>query len=185
LKEILMRAKLLPLVLLALSPGVLPAQTADPDLAPVLTVFREEVKPGRMAAHGRMGASFNAIFAKANPDVHYLGLTSITGNNVVLYLEGHPSFAAAEQNVVSHRDPLELERAIALGGGNRGKIGGAAADVDDQKHVPRPNLPAPLPHCHCHHGFTDQSTAEKQLMRPTPYVMSGPPAPRSTDATCR
>ena len=44
-----------------------------------------------------VASSFSSFFAKANPDVQYLGLTSITGDRVGLYLEGHPSFAVAEQ----------------------------------------------------------------------------------------
>lgn len=93
-----MRAKLLPLVLLALSPGVLPAQPADPEAPPpVLNIYREEVKPGKMPAHERLSPAWNALFAKANPEQAWLGLTPIAGEDgIVLYLEGYPSFAAAE-----------------------------------------------------------------------------------------
>lgn len=94
-----MRTKFLPLLgLLTLAPGALPAQTADPEaLPPVLTIFREEVRPGRTMAHEKNSAAYPAFFAKANPDIQYLGLSSMTGDNIVLYLEGHASFAAAEQ----------------------------------------------------------------------------------------
>lgn len=84
--------------LLALAPAPVPAQPADPDSIPaVLAVYREEVKPGRMAAHERLTASYAVAFAKAAPEMYWLGLTPVTGDsNVVLYLEAFPSFAAAE-----------------------------------------------------------------------------------------
>jgi len=83
---------------MALAPGVLPAQTADPEAPPpVLNVYREELKSGKMTAHERMGSAWNALFSKANPEVAWLGLTPVAGDDgVVLYLEGFPSFAAAE-----------------------------------------------------------------------------------------
>lgn len=95
-----MRTKYLPMLgLLTLAPATLPAQTPDPEaLPPVLTIYREEIKPGRGMAHEKTAAAYPAFFAKANPDIQYLGLSSITGDNVALYLEGHVSFAAAEQN---------------------------------------------------------------------------------------
>jgi hypothetical protein len=95
-----MRTKFLPLLgLLAVAPTTAPAQTADPEaLPPVLTIYREEIKPGRGMAYEKASAAYPSFFAKANPDIQYLGLSSITGDSVALYLEGHPSFAAAEQN---------------------------------------------------------------------------------------
>ena len=93
-----MRSKLLPLVgLLTLSPGVLPAQTADPEAPPpVLAMNREEIKPGKMGVHGKTSAGYAAVLAKANPAMHWIGFTPVSGDeNVTMYLSGHPSFAQA------------------------------------------------------------------------------------------
>ena len=50
-----------------------------------------------MTAHEKVSTAYAALFAKANPDESWLGLTPIAGDdNVVLFLEGFPSFAAAE-----------------------------------------------------------------------------------------
>ena len=61
-----MRTKFLPLLgLLTLAPAALPAQTVDPEaLPPVLTIYREEVKPGRGVAHEKNSAAYPALFGK-------------------------------------------------------------------------------------------------------------------------
>lgn len=110
-----MRKKLLiPLALLVGAPGLLPAQSADPDaLPPVLSIFREEVKPGRMVAHEKTRAGWPAIFAKANPDVHWLALTPITGDpNVILYMEGQPSFKAFEESNIKVQASIAQNAAV-------------------------------------------------------------------------
>jgi hypothetical protein len=94
-----MRRTLLPLMgLLAAAPVPAVAQQADPDAPPpVLVVYREQVKPGKMSAHEKVTTAFTALFTKASPESSWLGLTPIAGeSNVVLYLQGYPSFAAAE-----------------------------------------------------------------------------------------
>ena len=90
-----MRAKLLPLFgLLALSSGVLPAQTADPEgPPPVLALGREEIKPGKMGVHGKTSAGYAAVLAKANPAMHWIGFTPVSGEvtEVNKNLEGDPA----------------------------------------------------------------------------------------------
>jgi hypothetical protein len=64
----------------------------------VLLINKEEIKPGLMGPHEKNAAKFVAIENKANADNFRLGLTPVSGdNNVVLYLEGYPSFEAMEQ----------------------------------------------------------------------------------------
>ena len=84
--------------LLAAAPIPAVAQPADIDAPPpVLVVNREQVKPGRMSAHEKVSAAYTALFAKASPEVDWLGLSPIAGDdNGVLFLSGYPSFAAAE-----------------------------------------------------------------------------------------
>jgi hypothetical protein len=83
--------------LILLAAGAAWAQNADSGPPPILALFREEVKPGRMEAHERVSTAVAALYAKASPDESWLGLSPISGeDNAVLYLEGFPSFAAAE-----------------------------------------------------------------------------------------
>jgi len=98
-KEASMRRTILPLLgLLAAAPVPAVAQPADADAPPpVLVVNREQVKPGKMSAHEKVSTAYTALFVKANPETNWLGLTPIAGDdNVVLFLLGYPSFAAAE-----------------------------------------------------------------------------------------
>lgn len=124
-----MNAKLLPLFgLLALSPGVLPAQTADPEAPPpVLALGREEIKPGKMGVHGKTSAGYAAVLAKANPAMHWIGFTPVSGDdNVTMYLSGHPSFAQAIS------DNEKADSAIAQNASLKAEVdrlGAASADV--------------------------------------------------------
>jgi len=104
-----MRGTILPLLgLLTAAPVAAVAQTADSGPPPVLVIGREEVKPGKMTAHEKVSTAYAALFAKANPDESWLGLTPISGeDSAVLFLEGFPSFAAAETN------HIKLEAALA------------------------------------------------------------------------
>ena len=124
-----MRSKLLPLVgLLTLSPGVLPAQTADPEAPPpVLAMNREEIKPGKMGLHGKTSAGYAAVLAKANPAMHWIGFTPVSGDeNVTMYLSGHASFAQAIS------DGEKADAAITQNAALKAEIdrlGAASADV--------------------------------------------------------
>ena len=80
--------------LLALAASAAVAQEGPP---PVLAVTREEIKPGKMSAHEKQAASYVALLAKASPESYRIGLTPVSGDeNVVMYLQGYPSFAAVE-----------------------------------------------------------------------------------------
>jgi hypothetical protein len=95
-----MRGTILPLLgLLTAAPVAAVAQTADSGPPPVLIIGREDVKPGKMTAHEKVSTAYAALYAKANPDESWLGLSPIAGeDSVVLFLVGYPSFAAAETN---------------------------------------------------------------------------------------
>ncbi len=109
-----MRGTILPLLgLLAAAPVAAVAQTADSGPPPVLVIGREEVKPGKMTAHEKVSTAYAALFAKANPDESWLGLTPIAGEDgVVLFLEGFPSFAAAETNHIKLEATLAQNAAL-------------------------------------------------------------------------
>jgi hypothetical protein len=105
-----MRGTILPLLgLLAAAPVPAAAQQADPDAPPaVLVIGHQQLKPGKLNAHERMSTAWTALFTKASPDTNWLGLEPIAGDdNVVLFLVGYPSFAAAE---AAH---VKMETAVA------------------------------------------------------------------------
>jgi hypothetical protein len=75
------------------------AQTAGVNSPPkVLQIFREEVKPGKVAAHEKIEVGWPQAFTKANFPYHYLAITSLTGPNEAWYLSAFNSFAEWEQS---------------------------------------------------------------------------------------
>lgn len=80
----------------------------------VLQIYREEVKPGKMAAHQKMEANWPRLFAKANFPSNYLAIESITGPNEAWFLSGYGSFADwGKDTEVLEKNPAlkaELER---------------------------------------------------------------------------
>jgi hypothetical protein len=71
--------------------------SAADDPAMVIRIFREEVKPGRAAAHERNESAWVQAFAKGSYRAHYLGLTSMTGAPEAWFIEPHDSFASIEK----------------------------------------------------------------------------------------
>lgn len=100
------------LVLLAAMPSPSHGQssTPDPNAPPrVLVIFREEVKPGKAAAHSAIEVGWPAAFAKAQWPVHYLAATTMTGPSEAWFLTGYPSFEAWEQDTKA----LEANQAMS------------------------------------------------------------------------
>jgi hypothetical protein len=92
------------------------AQSAPP---PVLRIYVEHVKPGKMPAHQKSEAAFVRAFTKANYPAHYIALESMTGGDVAWFVEEHASFAEVEQTEkLGEAQPLrsELDQATAVDG---------------------------------------------------------------------
>jgi hypothetical protein len=65
--------------------------------AKVLQIIREEVKPGKAAAHEKVEAGWPRAFAKAKWPTHYLAIQSMSGPTEAWFLVGYPSLAAWEK----------------------------------------------------------------------------------------
>jgi len=99
-------------VLATLGGAAIAEEAAGPP--PVLVIAKEEIKPGQMGPHEKNAAHFVAIQNKANAGMHRLGLTPVSGDdNVVVYLEGYPSFAAMEKANKEFGDALAANAALA------------------------------------------------------------------------
>jgi hypothetical protein len=108
---------------LFLAPALTPsfAQTPAPAGPPkVLQIFREQVKPGKGAAHEKVEAGWPKAFAKAKWPTHYIALSSMTGPPEAWFLSGYESFAAmgADQQNVEQTPALlrELDQLAAQDG---------------------------------------------------------------------
>jgi len=64
-----------------------------------LTIFREEVKPGRNVEHSKLEAGWPAAYQKAGSPDYYLGLASMTGPNEAWFLGPQESFAKAGESM--------------------------------------------------------------------------------------
>ena len=99
----------LSICLLALAVA-LPAFAQKADSAPpnFIRIVREEVKPGRGAAHVKVEAGWPAAYTKAKWPNGYIGMTSISGPNEALFIDGWESFGAYE------KDSAAVEKNAAL-----------------------------------------------------------------------
>jgi hypothetical protein len=62
-----------------------------------MAILREEIKPGRMAAHEKLNAAFVAAVSRTASESRWIGLVPISGDdNATLFLSGFGSFAQVE-----------------------------------------------------------------------------------------
>lgn len=83
---------------------------ADEPMGPpkVLFVSREEVKPGKGAAHEKLEAQWPRLFAQAGWKTPYLAMDGMTGPPEVWFVSAYDSFAALE------KDNKDFEKNAAL-----------------------------------------------------------------------
>jgi hypothetical protein len=82
------------------------AQDAGPPK--VISLAREEIKPGRGSAHAKSAASFIAAANKANAPIHRIALVPVSGDdNAVVYIQAFDSFADVEASY------KQMEEAVA------------------------------------------------------------------------
>ena len=74
------------------------AQSPEPmGPPPVMAILREEIKPGRMAAHEKLNAAFVAAVSRTPSESRWIGLVPISGDdNATLFLSAFGSFAQVE-----------------------------------------------------------------------------------------
>jgi len=93
------------------------AQAQQPP--PVLQFIHETIKEGKLAAHVKSEQAWVSAFRKNKYSFHYVGLSSMSGPNEVIFVEAFPSFAAlAQADVETDKQPLkgESEQADARDG---------------------------------------------------------------------
>jgi hypothetical protein len=78
--------------------GIAEAQQAMTGPPPVLVIGREVVKPGKGPAHQKWETGWPRLMAKTKWPVHYLAMTSLTGENRVLFFTGYGSMADWEKD---------------------------------------------------------------------------------------
>src|SRR3989442_5784664 len=74
--------------------GAAHAQGLPTSQPALITIIREQVKPGRNAEHARIEAGWPAAFERAKSPNHYLAFTSLTGANEAWFVVPYASHAA-------------------------------------------------------------------------------------------
>jgi hypothetical protein len=101
------------LIALALAVGApLTFAQSAPDSGPpaVLQIVRETIKEGKEVAHRKVEQDYANIDRKNKFPFHYLGLSTESGPNEVVFLEAFPSFAAIEEgDKLGEKAPLKSE----------------------------------------------------------------------------
>ena len=93
--------------------GMVEAQQAPTTSTPqLLVIYREEVRPGRGAAHAANEAAWAAAFMKANAPQQWLGMTTVAGPTEAWFLSGYPSYAAFQAS----DDAMEAHATLAAEG---------------------------------------------------------------------
>ena len=100
MKNALRLCTVLGFALSSLSP--LGAQSAPTPREPIdppnlLLIYREEVKPGRGAAHTANEQAWAAAFTKGQAPIQWLGMTTISGPSEAWFLSAYDSYAAFQK----------------------------------------------------------------------------------------
>ncbi len=74
-----------------------PAAGAAPAPPALLQITREEVRPGKGAAHAANEAAWASAFIQAQSPIHWLGMTTVSGPSEAWFLSAYDSFAAFEK----------------------------------------------------------------------------------------
>lgn len=93
-----------------------PSSTFAQDRAgapPLLRIIREDVKPGRGAAHERIETGYVRAFSKSKYP-NYLALTSITGPDQAWFVEVYPNYAALDAALRLVDDTPALKKQLDL-----------------------------------------------------------------------
>jgi hypothetical protein len=79
----------------------IPALSSEGTPPPLLQIEREELRPGKGAAHAINEAAWAAAYAKAQSPVYWLGMTTVSGPSEAWFLTRQESYAAFEKDEAS------------------------------------------------------------------------------------
>lgn len=85
-----------------------PASGEPPDPPSLLVIYREEVKPGKAAAHTANEQAWSAAFTKGQAPIQWLAMTTVSGPNEAWFLSAYDSYAAFQKT----EDAMEASAAL-------------------------------------------------------------------------
>jgi hypothetical protein len=94
-----------------LAAPLLMAQAEPPGPPPILSIYREVMKPGKGAAHEKNEAAWAGAYSRTSAPINYIAMTSVTGPDEAWFLEGRDNFATVEKGnqFVEGNPALEAE----------------------------------------------------------------------------
>jgi len=98
-------------VTLAQTPAAPPGPGAP---AKMIRIVREQVKPGKAAAHDKFEASWVQAATRGGSKIHYLALSSLTGAPESWFIDGHDSFEALAAAVKEEDANTALTSALEM-----------------------------------------------------------------------
>jgi hypothetical protein len=79
----------------------------SPEPPHIVRIIREDIKPGKAAAHEKVETGYARAFSKSKYP-NYFALENITGSSQAWYVEGYDSYASLEQTIhVAQAEPLK------------------------------------------------------------------------------
>jgi hypothetical protein len=87
-----------------------PAPREPNDPPSLLVIYREEVRPGKAAAHTANEQAWAAAFTKGQAPIHWLGMTTVAGPNEAWFLSPYESYAAFQKT----NDAMEGSAALTV-----------------------------------------------------------------------
>jgi len=89
-----------------------PAPQGDNALPRMLVIYREEVRPGKTAAHATNEAAWAAAFTKGQAPVTWLAMTSLAGPTEAWFMSAYESWAAiqAEEDAMTASAALTADQ---------------------------------------------------------------------------
>lgn len=86
-----------------------PAATTSP--SPVLVIYREEIRPGRAAAHAANEGAWAAAYTKADAPQKWLGMTTVAGPTEAWFVSAYPSYEAFQtsEDAIERHPTLRAE----------------------------------------------------------------------------
>ena len=94
-----------------------PKESAEMQMAkpsPILVIYKEDVKAGRVAAHDKLEANFARTYAKLPGSQHYLAMNSISGPNQAWFVQPYNTFTDVEKEYQANQQaPTAIKTGLA------------------------------------------------------------------------
>jgi hypothetical protein len=98
--------------------------------APIMVIYKEDVKPGRVPAHDQLEASYARTYSKMPGSRYYLAMNSVTGPNQAWFMQPYSSLEeVAKEAQANEQAPMPVRASL------RQIAAGEVENLTDQKAI--------------------------------------------------